>query len=76
MLKWDFWSETLQRSVRTFAQSLLAVFGGNAFNVWNADWQNAVGVGLGAAFLSILMSVDRSSLTNKSGSTTTVVTSH
>lgn len=58
-----FWSETLQRAVRTFAQGLLSVFGGNAINVWNADWQNAVGVGLGAALISVLMSLDRSTAT-------------
>lgn len=60
-----FWSEAVQRAIRTFAQSLLAVLGGSAFNVWNASWTNALGVALGAAFLSLLMSVDRSSGTDR-----------
>lgn len=54
-----FWRQSLQRAIRTFAQGMLAVLGGSAFNVWSADWQNAVGVGMGAAVLSLLMSVDR-----------------
>jgi len=54
-----FWRQSLQRAIRTFAQGMLAVLGGSAFNVWAADWQNAVGVGLGASVLSLLMSVDR-----------------
>lgn len=54
-----FWRQSLQRAIRTFAQGMLAVLGGSAFNVWAADWKNAIGVGLGASALSVLMSIDR-----------------
>lgn len=58
-----FMEETAVRAVRTFAQGMLAVIGGAAFDVWSADWKNAVGVGLSAATLSVLMSFDRGAAT-------------
>lgn len=60
MLTYTFWSEALQRAVRTFAQTILAGFGGSAMNVWSANWHQIIGLGLGASVLSILMSIDRS----------------
>lgn len=54
-----FIEEAGVRAVRTFAQGMLAVIGGSAFDVWSADWKNAVGVGASAAVLSLLMSLDR-----------------
>jgi hypothetical protein len=60
LFTWKFWNEALQRSLRTFAQGALSVQTGNMFNIWHADWKQVLGVGLGAAWYSLLMSVDRS----------------
>ena len=50
----------LARCLRTFAQTAIAMIGVSSFSVWSVDWQNVVGVSLGAGLLSILMSLDRS----------------
>lgn len=68
MFTWAFWSDAIQRSVRTFAQTLLAVLGGGALNIWAVGWHSAIGVAAGSAFLSLLMALDR----NGSGATTIV----
>lgn len=59
MLTFSFWSEALQRSIRTFAQTLLAGFGGAALNIWSANWHQMIGLALGSSVISILMSIDR-----------------
>jgi hypothetical protein len=59
----QFWlgeSGVLARCLRTFAQTAAAMIGVSSFSVWSVDWQNVLGVSLGAALLSILMSLDRS----------------
>lgn len=61
MWTWEFWSAALTRSLRTFAQTLLSLWGATAFNIFTADLKSAMGVSLGAAVLSLLMSMDRSS---------------
>lgn len=63
MLSRKFWEEALQRSVRTFAQTTISVIGISSFSVWSLDWKETVGVGLGSAFVSLLMSLDRSTNT-------------
>lgn len=60
MVTVEFWKEALWRAFRTFCQTLLSIFGGSALNVWNVGWHNSLGVAVGAAFISLLMSVDRS----------------
>lgn len=47
------------RAVRTFAQTAIAIIGVSSFSVWSMDWQNILGVSLGSALVSILMSLDR-----------------
>lgn len=59
----SFWKDALWRSFRTFCQTLLSLFGGSALNVWSAGWHDSLGVAVGAALLSLLMSVDRSTAT-------------
>ena len=61
MLTKAFWVDALMRSIRTFAQTLLAVFSSSQLNILHANISDAVGVGLGAAVISLLMSIDRSS---------------
>lgn len=46
-----------ERSVKTFFQSLLAMFGGQQLQVFEVDWVGVLGVSLGAALLSIATSV-------------------
>lgn len=49
------------RAVRTFAQTAIAIIGVSSFSVWSMDWTNVIGVSLGAALVSVLMSLDRHS---------------
>lgn len=64
MFAWSFWNDTLQRALRTFAQTLVALWAGTGVNLWHADWVDALGLAGGAALVSVLMSVDRSSTTS------------
>lgn len=52
-----FWKESTERAVKTFAQSLLALLGANSVNILEVDWQQALGVSVGAGVLSILTSI-------------------
>jgi hypothetical protein len=64
MWTWIFWQAALTRALRTFAQTLLSLWGATAFNIFSADLRQAIGVSLGASVLSVLMSVDRSGPTH------------
>jgi hypothetical protein len=57
MFEKHFWVFALERSIKTAAQTALALVGAGALNVLTADWQQIVGVSVGAAVLSILTSV-------------------
>jgi hypothetical protein len=48
-----------QRMIRAAASAMLsvAVVGGGVLNAFDADWTNVVGVGAGAAFVSLLLSL-------------------
>jgi hypothetical protein len=52
-----FVQDAAERSVKSFAQGVLATFGAGALDVLHADWGNALSLGLGAAVLSVLTSV-------------------
>jgi len=53
-----FWFGTIERSVKTFAQSLLSLWTvGNGFNILQVDWQSALGVSGGALVFSVLTSL-------------------
>lgn len=68
MTIWElaFWKAATERAVKTFAQSAIAILGAGALNVLTVDWQQAVGVSLGAALLSYLTSIVSAEIT-KSG---------
>jgi len=53
----DFWLQAGERAVKTFAQTAVALIGAGVLNVLTTDWQQLIGVSLGAAVLSILTSV-------------------
>ena len=52
-----FWRDTLERAVKTCAQSLVAVGLSGATGVLDVDWVNALSVSLLATLVSILTSV-------------------
>ena len=53
----DFWLQAGERAVKTVAQTALALVGAGVLNVLTADWEQILGVSLGAGLLSILTSV-------------------
>ena len=55
----EFWMATGTRAVRTFAQAMVGAIGTGAIapNVLQVDWASAACVGLGAAVVSVIMSV-------------------
>ncbi len=53
----NFITDLIERSIKTFAQALLAYFGAGALDVLSADWGEALSVGAGAALLSVLTSL-------------------
>lgn len=58
MFTGSFWKATAERALRTVAQVLLALWlSDDVFNVLSVDWLNSLGVALGAAVISVLMSI-------------------
>jgi hypothetical protein len=53
----QFWQDAIERSVKTFAQTLAAVLGAGAVDVLAVDWQSALAVSGGAALVSVLTSL-------------------
>lgn len=54
----NFWKAAGERALRTLAQSLLSLWlAGDVFDAFHVDWAQALGVGLGAALISVLMSL-------------------
>lgn len=52
----EFWTDTAERAVKTFAQSLLAVFTAGV-TIISVDWREALAIGATAALVSVLTSV-------------------
>jgi len=53
-----FWVGAIDRAVKSFAQSLLLLWGADAgFNVVEVDLRGALGVAVGAVVLSLLTSL-------------------
>lgn len=54
----EFWQAAAERAIRTVAQVLLALWvGSGAFNAFSIDVLESLGVALGAALISVLMSL-------------------
>lgn len=53
----NFWIESLERAVKTAAQSALSAMGMEAINVLTVDWIQVVGLAGGGFVLSILSSI-------------------
>lgn len=58
MLTSAFWTGAVDRALKSFAQSLILLWGATeAFNVLDVDIPTALGLGGGAAVLSVLTSI-------------------
>ncbi len=57
MLSKVFWLQSLDRAVRTFAQTLVAVLGANSVGLLDAPWTASLSTAGMAAVLSLLTSV-------------------
>ena len=61
----QFWVDSAERAIRTFAQALIAILGAGAVNILTVDWVQALSVGAGAAVLSLLTSIASSGFGTK-----------
>lgn len=57
ILSKQFWDYSLERAVKTFAQTALATLGGGSVGLIDIDWVGVGSVSGGAALLSILTSI-------------------
>lgn len=53
----EFWIATLERTVKTFAQSLVAAIGTDASGLLDVNWTAALSIAGLAAVLSVLTSI-------------------
>jgi hypothetical protein len=53
----EFWTSTLERAIKTFAQTLLALVGTDAVGVLNVDITQSILASLAAAGISVLTSI-------------------
>ena len=52
-----FWTDAGERTIRTIAQSLLALMGTDALGIVGLDWVQMFSVALGAGLMSLLTSI-------------------
>ena len=57
MRKKAFWIDAGERTIRTIAQSLLALMGTDALGIVGLDWMQMFSVALGAGLMSLLTSI-------------------
>lgn len=57
LLTSSFWLDAGQRSIKTFAQSLIAVWGAGQFDILHTNPVQGLSLAAGAAVLSLLQSV-------------------
>lgn len=67
-----FWADTVERSVKTFAQAAVAILTSGAIGLLNVDWVTLVSVSGLAALVSVLTSIASGS-TGKTDSASLVV---
>jgi hypothetical protein len=68
MWKVDFWRDAIERAIKTFAQSVIAMFSADTLNVLKADFGQLLAVSLGAALISLLTSLASSTVGDDSPS--------
>ena len=52
-----FWTDAGERTIRTIAQSLLALMGTDALGIVGLDWMQMLSVALGAGLMSLLTAI-------------------
>jgi hypothetical protein len=57
MFSKEFWSYSLERCLKTVAQSALAYLGTGTVGLFELDWTGLLSISLGAGLLSILTSI-------------------
>ena len=57
MFSKEFWSYSLERCLKTVAQSAIAYLGTGSIGLFTVDWTGVASVSLGAGLLSILTSI-------------------
>lgn len=57
MMTWKFWRDALERAVKTFAQSFVALMGAGGFGIIDAPWVSSLNVAALAAVLSVFTSI-------------------
>lgn len=57
MTTWTFWRAALERAVRTFAQVLLGLLGGDGLGIVDVAWVHVLSVAALAALVAVLMAV-------------------
>lgn len=63
-MNWSFWKDASWRAFRTFAQSLAGLLvTSHISSAFQAPWTDLIGAALLAGLMSLLMSVDRSTVT-------------
>jgi hypothetical protein len=53
----SFWKHATERALKTFAQFVLSLQAGDAFNLLSIDWPQTLGVALGGVVLSYATSI-------------------
>jgi hypothetical protein len=60
-----FWEDAGERTIRTIAQSLLALMGTDALGIVGLDWMQMGSVAIGAGLMSLLTSIVASGVGDK-----------
>lgn len=63
-----FWKDTVERALKTFAQSMVAVMTAGSTGVLDVDWMNAFSVSLLATLVSVLTSIGSGTIGDQSAS--------
>lgn len=63
-----FIADSVERAVKTFAQTIVALLGAGAVNIVTVDWGQILSVAAGAAVVSLLTSVASSGVGDNSAS--------
>lgn len=66
----EFWKQTIERAVKTFAQTVLALISAGSIGITDVDWLNVLNVGGLAALISLLTSVVSGLVVNESSTAT------
>ena len=61
----SFWIDAAERTIRTIAQSLLALMGTDALGIVGLDWMQMGSVAIGAGLMSLLTSIVASGVGDK-----------